>query len=174
MRPGGQRTKGKAFERKVAAIIRARWPGALVRRASQAERAHNPDVFVEGGPKLIQRLWMELQDSATATPAKKLAQAVRDVEADPRTYASGEHRLPVAITHQLGSRTIEATIGLDDLMDIADPDRIHCEEHSIAVTMRLDAFLALIAMKQDHHDKVECRTYAVPYRLRQDVEVACA
>lgn len=82
--------------------------GPILRRASQTERAHNPDVFVEGGPKLLQRLWIEPQDGATATPAKKLAQAVRDVEADPRTYARGEHRLPVAITHRLGSRIIEA------------------------------------------------------------------
>ena len=157
VRPGGQREKGKAFERKVAAILRAQWPGALVRRASQAERAHNPDVFAEGGPKLLQRLWMELQDSASATPAKKLAQATRDVEADPRTYARGEHRLPVAITHRLGSRAIEATLNLGDLMDIVDPSRIHAEDGNI--TMSLGAFLDVVRRGTDR---------------RAESEVACA
>ena len=131
MRPGGQREKGKAFERKVAAIIRARWPEALVRRASQAERAYNPDVFIEGGPRILQRLWMELQDSAEPTPRAKLEQAMRDVDEDPRHYDRGKHRLPVAITHDLGARSIVATMRLDDLMDIADPDRIHVEERAL-------------------------------------------
>lgn len=143
MKPGGQRIKGKAFERKIARMIRARWPGALVRRASQAERAHNPDVFIEGGPRILQRLWLELQDSAHATPLAKLAQARRDVETDPRVYARGEHRIAVAITHQLGSRGIVATIRIGDLMDIADPERIHVEDHSV-VTMSLWDFLDLL------------------------------
>lgn len=142
MRPGGQRAKGNAFERKIARILRQRWPGALVRRASQAERAHNPDVFVEGGPRILQRLWLELQDSASATPTRKLAQAVRDVEADPRQYAQGQHRLPVAITHRLGARTVEVTLNLGDLMDVVDPCRIHAEDGN--VTMSLDAFLDVV------------------------------
>lgn len=143
VRPGGQRIKGRAFEQKIARMIRARWPEALVRRALQAERAHNPDVFVEGGPRILQRLWMELQDSAKPTPSKKLEQAHRDVDADPRSYAHGEHRLPVAITHKLGSPTITVTIVLHDLLDIVDPQRIHCEDHD-DVTVTLDAFLGMI------------------------------
>jgi hypothetical protein len=43
-----QREKGKRFEREIAMVIRTRWPLVLVRRASQAERADNPDVFVPG------------------------------------------------------------------------------------------------------------------------------
>ncbi len=146
MRPGGQREKGKAFERKVAAILRERWPEALVRRASQAERAYNPDVFVEDGPRILQRLWMELQDSSQPTPCAKLEQARHDVDEDPRHYDRGEHRLPVAITHELGARSIIATMRLDDLMDIAAPDRIHVEERAL-VTMELDEFLDLLAFK---------------------------
>lgn len=164
VRPGGQR--------KIARLIRERWPGALVRRASQAERAHNPDVFIEGGPRILQRLWLELQDSANATPLAKLAQARRDADADLRIYPNGEHRLPVAVTHQLGSRSVMVTIGLDDLMDIADPDRIHVEENSIVVTMELDHFIRLLAMKQEHHDGIEHRAYVVPERFRQEVKAA--
>jgi len=151
LRPGGQREKGKAFECKVAAIIRERWPEALVRRASQAERAYNPDVFIEGGPRILQRLWMELQDSAQPTPRAKLEQARRDVDEDPRPYPRGEHRLPVAITHQLGSRSIVATMRLDDLMDIAVPNRIHVEERALC-TMLLDEFLDLLVLKASAHE----------------------
>jgi hypothetical protein len=118
VKPGGQREKGKSFERKIARILRQRWPGALVRRASQAERAHNPDVFVEGAPRILQRLWLELQDAANPTPSAKLAQARRDVDADPRQHAIGEHRIPVAITHKLGAQSISATIGVMDLFTI--------------------------------------------------------
>jgi hypothetical protein len=143
VRPAVSGSRASAFEQKIAAMIRARWPGALVRRASQAERAHNPDVFVEGGPRILQRLWMELQDSAHPTPSKKLEQARRDVERDPRSYAHGEHRLPVAITHKLGSPTIEATIRLCDLLDIVEPALIHCDEQDV-VTIELDAFLGMI------------------------------
>jgi hypothetical protein len=143
VKPGGQRIKGKVFERKIAAMIRARWPDALVRRASQAERAHNPDVFVEGGPRILQRLWLELQDSAHPTPSKKLAQAVRDVHADPRRYPHGEHRLPVAITHKLGSPNIDVTITLHDLLDIVEPSCIHCDEQE-EVTLTLESFLGTV------------------------------
>jgi hypothetical protein len=100
---------------------------------------------------------MELQDSATATPAKKRAQATRDVEADPRTYARSEHRLPVAITHQLGSHGIEATLNLGDPMDIVGPSRIHAEDGNI--TMSLDTFLDVVRRGADR---------------RAESEVACA
>jgi hypothetical protein len=146
VKPGGQREKGKTFERKIAAMIRARWPGALVRRASQAERAHNPDVFIEGGPRILQRLWLELQDSAHPTPIAKLDQAVRDVASDPRQYARGEHRLPVAITHRLRSQEITATIALHDLCHILHPDAIAVSSR-FRVTLGLDALLELVS----HH-----------------------
>ena len=157
MRPGGQREKGKVFERKIAAVLRTRWPGAIVRRASQAERAHNPDVFIERGPRILERMWLELQDSAQATPAVKLSQATRDVERDPRTYPPGQHRLPVAITHRLGSRTVEATLNLGDLMDIVEPSWIHAEDGDI--TMPLDTFLAIVQRGAER---------------RTESEVACA
>jgi hypothetical protein len=153
VRPGGQREKGKTFERKIARIIRDRWPEALVRRASQAERAHNPDVFVEGGPSILQRLWMELQDSAHPTPIAKLDQAVRDVEADPRSYNGGCHRLPVAITHKLGSPAILATMNVGDLMDILDPDRVHAEDGN--VSMPLETFLDLVERGADRRAETE-------------------
>jgi hypothetical protein len=150
VKPGGQREKGKTFERKVSRIIRARWPGALVRRASQAERAHNPDVFVEGGPRILQRLWMELQDSANPTPHAKLEQARRDVAADPRRYETG--RVPVAITHKLGATMIHATMNIGDLMEILDPNRSHVEPGE--VTMTLGQLLDFVARGTMYRDEV--------------------
>lgn len=144
VRPGGQREKGKAFERKVARILRARWRHALVRRASQAERAHNPDVFVEDGPRILQRLWMELQDSARPAPSAKLAQAQRDIAADPRRYELGYHRLPVAITHELGSTRILATMDINDVNTILQSVASARPVEQGEVTMSLDTLLAFI------------------------------
>ena len=144
MKPGGQREKGKAFERKIARILRARWRHALVRRASQAERAHNPDVFVEDGPPALARLWLELQDSARPTPSAKLAQARRDVAADPRRYEIGAHRLPVAVTHQLGSTQIFATMNLADVLDVLGLPTGGAQVEAGEVTMSLDTLLRFV------------------------------
>ena len=143
MRPGGQREKGKTFERRVARIIRARWRYALVRRASQAERAHNPDVFVEDGPHVLKRLWLELQDSAHPTPSAKLAQARRDIAADPRRYERGNHRLPAAVTHQLGSTRILATMDIGDVLEVLG---LSVGEALVPgeVTMSLDTLLSFV------------------------------
>ena len=150
MRPGGQRYKGKTFERKIARVIRARWPKALVRRASQAERAHNPDVFVEGGPRILQRLWLELQDSANPTPSAELEQARRDIDADPRPVEVGCYRIPVAITHRLGSRQILVTMNVGDMMNIIDLDGHHFEIGE--VTMQLEQFIGFVARKAQADD----------------------
>src|SRR5690348_17139606 len=101
-----QREKGKRFERQIAAVLRGVWPDAVVRRASQAERADNPDVFVEGGPALLRRLWLELQDAAQPTPALKLAQANGDRREWEHKRPGEPERYPVVIWHKLGARTI--------------------------------------------------------------------
>ncbi|MEO7736254.1 MAG: hypothetical protein ABIY55_35175 [Kofleriaceae bacterium] len=144
MRPGGQREKGKTFERKVARILRARWRHALVRRASQAERAHNPDVFIEEGPRVLKRLWLELQDSAHPTPSAKLAQARRDIAADPRRYESGDRRLPVAVTHELGSSKILATMDIVDVLDLLGVPFSGPKTEAGEVTMPLDTLLSFV------------------------------
>lgn len=158
MKPGGQREKGKAFERKVAAMIRAKWPKALVRRASQAERAHNPDVFVEGGPRILQRLWLELQDAAHPTPHAKLEQAVRDVACDPRrrALASDDYRIPVAVTHKRGAREILVTMNVGDLMNIVDVDGHHFEPNGEA-TIDFTRWLWFVARKGQMEDAVSKR-----------------
>jgi hypothetical protein len=102
------RTKGKTFERAIARQLRAVWPDTVIRRASQAERAHNPDVFVEHGPLVLKLLWLELQDAAHPTPAAKLEQA--EVDAGNYFQASGQRRWPVVVWHRIRERTIHVTL----------------------------------------------------------------
>jgi len=102
------RTKGKVFERKIAGAIRTIWPGALVRRSSQAERAYNSDVFVQGGPPLLSTLWLEIHDARNPIVLKKLFQAERDVVSLPRGYE--QSFVPVVIWHKLGERSIQVTM----------------------------------------------------------------
>jgi len=136
-----QRQKGKRFERQIASLLRERWPNAVVRRASQAERADNPDVFVVGNAAL-ERLWLECQDARSVTPLAKLEQAEWDIAAHERHRG----RLPVAVTHQLGSRTVYATTRLwvlDTLRGVASTA-------SFAVTLTLPHFLECVALSEAH------------------------
>jgi Holliday junction resolvase len=112
-----QREKGKAFERKIAADLRSRWPTAVIRRASQAERADNPDVFCESGPTVLRRLWLELQDARKPNPLGKLEQAERDVLcwATQRDRGAREfegYRFPAVVWHKLAERTVWVTTRL--------------------------------------------------------------
>ena len=135
-----QRTKGKVFERKIAAELRTIWPDAVVRRASQAERADNPDVFIEGGPAILGRLWLELQDAAQPTPLMKLDQAEHDALSWGGMRA-GQTRFPIVVWHKLGARTVNVTMRLW-VLD-------HVRGASVAlgsddvVTMCLDSFLRI-------------------------------
>ena len=136
------RTKGRAFEQKIAARLRAIWPDAVVRRASQAERADNPDVFVEGGPPLLGRLWLELQDAAQPTPLAKLEQAERDCEMWARTRSVGSGRFPVAVWHRIHSTTVYVTTRLwvTTTLALACPSLIP----GLEITMSLEAFIQLL------------------------------
>lgn len=142
-----QRTKGKRFEQQIAARLRAEWPTTVVRRASQAERADNPDVFVEGGPRVLEQLWLELQDARAPTPLSKLEQAERDTYnwAATRSGAmrglSHEYRLPVVVWHKLAERTVWVTTRLqvvDYLRGFEGP------RHSTVVTLEWSAFVDLL------------------------------
>lgn len=113
-----QRNKGKRYERAIAAELRAIWPDAIVRRASQAERADNPDVFIEGGPPVLARLWLELQDARVPTPMQKLEQAERDAVAwyacrvERYGHEPAMQRLPVVVWHRIGERQSHVTTRL--------------------------------------------------------------
>jgi hypothetical protein len=138
-----QREKGKRFERDVAAQLRDRF-GVLVRRASQAERADNPDVFVETGPVRLQRLWLELQDARQPTPEKKLQQAESDVQAWEGKRESYVPRWPVVVWHRLGERTTWATLRINTLLDIVQPVPDAESELRETVTVEFGAFLRML------------------------------
>lgn len=132
-----QRNKGKRFERAIASILRARFPDATVRRASQADRPHQSDVYIVGGPPVLERLWCECQDSRHPTPIAKLEQAERDSQG-----WNDRHRLPIAITHQLGARTIYVTTRLW-VLDVLRAQ--YFNRNKQAVTMELGEFLGVVA-----------------------------
>lgn len=140
-----QREKGKRFERDIAARLREFWPDAVIRRASQAERADNPDVFVEGGPPVLARLWLELQDARRPTPEVKLEQAEDDAcgwLARRPFSPSAQQRYPVVVWHELGARSVHVSTRMWVLgalvYGIADVGSM------VMVTLGLDDFLEIL------------------------------
>jgi hypothetical protein len=138
-----QRNKGKRFERAIATVLRSYFPDAIVRRASQADRAHQSDVYIAGGPPLLSRLWLECQDAATPTPIAKLEQAERDVTNGIMHWDVRRSRIPVVIWHKLGARDIHATMRLWALDTIRRPHGNN-SANPVVVTMNLDGLMALI------------------------------
>lgn len=128
--------RGKAFERKLCRIFREKWPDAIVRRASQADRAFQSDVYVTGGHPMLARLWFECQDSRKPTPLVKLQQAERDAK-----YDLTASRLPVCIWHELGARDIHATMRAWVFDAVRSNRGPVCDA---VVTVRLEEFLGVI------------------------------
>lgn len=129
--------KGKSFEQRIARQLRERWPDALVRRSSQAERAYNADVFCEGGPSMLSALWLELHDARKPIVKSKLEQAERDVI----TLGLEAKRSPIVIWHKLGERTIQATMRLYMLAWLAYGE---ADDSPEMVTMDLLSFFRLV------------------------------
>lgn len=142
-----QREKGKRFERDIAGRLRDRWPDVVVRRASQAERADNPDVFSEGHP-VLDLLWLELQDARAPTPYAKLEQAERDVDMfhEKRVHVPGItlRRLPFVVWHRIGERTIYVTSRMWALGALAKWTTPHDDRLSAPITMPFEHFIELV------------------------------
>lgn len=141
-----QRTKGKVFERRIAAILRERWPGVEIRRSSQAERAYEPDVFARGHA-VLERLWLELQDARVPTPLKKLEQAERDIAVLSPAHTPKDHRIPVVVWHRIREREVNVTTRLWVL------DWVRYGWHPAAtfvapVTLNLTTFISLLRTEQ--------------------------
>lgn len=139
------RRKGRAFEQRIARIFRERWPDAVVRRSSQAERAHESDVFIAGGPRVLSKLWLECQDARNPTPIAKLEQAEHDSEhvddCEPRFL--DRTPVPVVIWHRLGAREINVTLrewAYDYVRGIVPGLRFN----TAALTLSLDDFLDVL------------------------------
>lgn len=130
-----QRNKGKRFERQVAAILRSHWPDAEIRRASQADRAAQSDVYATGHP-VLERLWLELQDAAKPTPIAKLMQAEGDV-----LVSVDKSRMPIAVTHKIHEQTIYATTRLW-VLDALRGSLAH--RHQTVVTLDLRDLIEIV------------------------------
>lgn len=135
------REKGKRFERRIADDLRRLWPTATVRRSLQAHRAYEPDVVVEGAaPELARRLWLELTHGRAPQPLEKLAQAERDI----RSTTLFPWRIPVAVWHRHGTRTVNATLRLDALNAIARSDAVEHDFHGVPVTVDWAQLVAIL------------------------------
>lgn len=141
-----QRTKGKVYERAIARELRMRWPEVIIRRASQAERADNPDVFVEGGPPVLSRLWLEMQDVRIPKPLAKLEQAEGDIAswvASRMNRPDIPVRLPIVVWHRISERKHNATTRLWVLGELLGWST-HPFASFGAVTMGLDELLDVL------------------------------
>lgn len=135
-------TKGKVFERRIAALIRDTFPGIDARRSSQADRAVQSDVYTIGHVTL-DRIWWELTDACKPDPRKKLEQAERDLESLWPIVGSAD-RLPVVVWHRIGERTTHVTMRLRTLVELA-----RCGDYvgdsAALVTLDVVEFLALLS-----------------------------
>jgi hypothetical protein len=140
-----QREKGKAFERRIAGVLRERWgESVVVKRSSQAERADNADLITHGGPPALARLWLELNDAAAPRPLDKLDQAERDTQAAKKRFGGAE-RMPVIVWHKKGERSLWATCRLETVRVLAGWPAMAAQivwPH--VVTMALDDLLDLV------------------------------
>lgn len=139
------RDKGKVFERKIARILRERFPqhAADVRRSDQGHGAADSDVT--GLPWI----WVECQDAREPTPVAKLEQAEADLGAATGDAAA---KIPIAITHKLRSRSMQVMLRLSSLDRIASvavgetPASLEVADVGFTpVTLELGDFLDLLA-----------------------------
>ena len=132
-----QRRKGRSFEQRIASELRQLWPGSDVHRASQAERAREPDVVIRHGPLLAKLLWLELQDARVPKPLEKLEQAEHDAPS---------HRRCVVVWHKLGARSRQATMRHSTLVWLVDglDQAVNSPLDGIPVTLDWDDFMFIL------------------------------
>lgn len=127
---------GKEFERLIARKVRMFFAGEdwveKVRRSDQTHRAHLSDVT--GWPGI----WCECEHAAGSNPLKKLEQA----EADLRK--KGGEGIPVAVVREKGSRSITATLRLENLLRLVEAGPLLDPEcANPPITMAFEDFLDL-------------------------------
>lgn len=141
------RRKGKKFELVVRDhmllhLVTPAFNGNLViRRSSQAERAWDADLIIEGSnlPEWLLGLWVECEHANDPDPWAKLAQAIRDAGA--ATLRSGRQRTPVVVWRRTGERALWLSTyvpWLNELLGHPTPTDGHWQ---ILVTVRLDEVL---------------------------------
>lgn len=124
------------FERKIASLLRERWPDAVVRRANQTEKAYESDVFFEEGTSLLKALWLECNDAIAPNPLVKLLQAERDIS----LLKDGRTRHAVVVWHKKRCRDIHVTLRYKDLVHISEGRHCACYSKEVLVTMLFEDF----------------------------------
>lgn len=142
-----QRRKGRAWEQRVARILRKKWPHSTVRRSLQAHRAYEPDLVIEGmAPSMACALWLELQHADRPNPVAKLDQARRDM-----AESCLRKRYAVVVWRKTSERTAYATMSMwaaCDISGVLSTSTLHTPNSlgvpSIDVTMTLEDFLRML------------------------------
>ncbi len=117
------RRKGKAHELVVrdafmGSALKREYPGLFVRRSSQAERAFEADVIIEGEglPQWLRDLWLECQHAKDPDPKAKLEQAERDARL--ALQRTGRDRRPFVVWRKQGARVLWLTCRLHQLVEL--------------------------------------------------------
>ena len=143
------RRKGVAFELvirdHIGRAFKGTLPGLVVRRSSQAERAYEADVIIEGPdvPQWLRDLWVECQHADATDPATKYAQGLRD--AILATKRTGRTRVPVVAWRKTGARSVWLTTSSVTMIELLAPGTsvlYPARAEVVLVTALLDEVLA--------------------------------
>jgi hypothetical protein len=151
------RGKGQAFELTVrdrlteAFVSQSRTDpdnGLTIRRSSQAERAYESDLIIEGPgvPQWLCDLWVECEHANVPDPWKKLEQAKRD--AGLAITRTRRDRMPIVVWRETGKRIIWLSTTLPILCELVGGHRAGDGVHGtdLLVTVELGATLDLMSM----------------------------
>lgn len=146
------RVKGKTFEREVRDHIQrafAHLDSLTIRRSSQAERAYESDLIIEGPniPHHLTTLWVECEHANKPNPIKKYAQAIRDCEL--YVIRMQRPRVPIVCWRGTGERTVRLTTTLFNLnlLLLGIGSGSESEAAPLLVTTPLDEALAVLARR---------------------------
>jgi hypothetical protein len=147
------RRKGKSFELVVRSRVQDYFPTITVRRSSQAERAYEADLILEGPtcPPWLSQLWIECEHANQVNALAKLEQGEHDAFEWAKRMGTNS-RLPIACTRETGRRVINATTRLVTLTQLVMPQHEvwlpHDDSAMLVVTLPLDELLADLARRK--------------------------
>jgi len=146
------RRKGCAFELVVRDRILSAFkavPALTVRRSSQAERAYESDLIIEGPhvPKHLGELWVECEHANKPNPSKKFEQGCRDaLRYEERMELA---RVPVVCWRATGDRTIWLSTSLANVNYMFGGTSLPYFGSHLLVTTALDEALAALAKRSE-------------------------
>ena len=135
------RTKGRAYEQRVARILRAHFPEVATEIARSIQSRGGGK---EGADVTFPGLHLELQHAARPDPEAKLSQAIRDA-------SKREACIPVAITQENRCSPV-VTLRLGDLAELAGGAHLPKVAH-LTTTLSLAEFLVVIAVWREREQR---------------------